>query len=99
MEYTHILRFFILFIFFYTHGGVHDTDAVGAYGVCDVSDVDGVEVLVVGRALHKDLVVEVVQVLGHKHVDVAHDFQNIQTLQQNTLHFKNIQKKKTTITD
>ena len=43
-------------------------------------DVDGVEVFVVGSPLHKDLVVEVVQVLGHKDVDVAHDLQHIQAL-------------------
>ena len=45
-----------------------------------MSDVDGVEVFVVGRPLHEDLVVEVVQVLGHKDVNVAHDLQDIQTL-------------------
>ena len=63
-----------------TYCGVHDADAVCAYGVGDVPDVDGVEVFVVGCPLHEDLVVEVVQVLGHKDVDVAHDLQHIQAL-------------------
>lgn len=38
-----------------THSCVHDAGAMGAYGVGNVADVDGVEVLVVGRTLDKDL--------------------------------------------
>jgi len=38
-----------------SHRGVHDAGAVGAYGVGDVTDVDGVQVLVVARLLNKDL--------------------------------------------
>ena len=36
-------------------GGVHDAGAVRANWVGDVADVDRVQVLVVARALHKDL--------------------------------------------
>lgn len=36
--------------------------------------------LVVAGPLHKDLVVKVVEVLGHKDMDVAHYLQHIKTL-------------------
>ena len=38
-----------------THRGVHDARAVGSDGVGNVADVDGVQVLVVGLPLYKDL--------------------------------------------
>lgn len=39
----------------WTYGGVHDASAVGTDRVGNVPDVDGVQVLVAGRPLHKDL--------------------------------------------
>jgi hypothetical protein len=33
-----------LFLFFYTYGGVHDTDAMCAYGICDVLNVDVINI-------------------------------------------------------
>lgn len=63
-----------------THSGVHDSRAVSSDRVSNVSDVDGVEMLVVARVLYEDLVIQVVLVLGHEYVDVTHDFQHIQTL-------------------
>ena len=53
---------------------------MGADGVGYVPDVDGVEVLAVGRPLHKELVVEVVAVVDHKHVNVPHYLQHIKPL-------------------
>lgn len=47
-----------------------------------MADVDCVEMLVVAGVLYEDLVVQVVLVLGHKNVNVTHDFQNVQTLEQ-----------------
>ena len=44
-------------------------------------DVDGVEVFAIGGPLHKELVVEVVAVVAHKDMDVAHDLQHVQSLQ------------------
>ena len=38
-------------------GGVHDPCTVGPDGVCNVADVDGVEMLVVAGTFHKDLIV------------------------------------------
>ena len=49
-------------------------------GVCYVGDVDSVEVLVVAGGLQEDLVVQVVQVSRHKHVQVAHNLQNVKAL-------------------
>ena len=43
-------------------GGVGDAHAMSTDAVGNVADVDGVEVLVVARLLHKDLVVQVVVV-------------------------------------
>lgn len=48
--------------------------------VGDVANVNCVEMLVVAGVLYEDLVVQVVLVLGHKDVNVTHDFQNVQTL-------------------
>ena len=45
-----------------------------------MSDVDGVEVLAVRGPLHKELVVEVVAVVAHKHVYVPHYLQHVKTL-------------------
>lgn len=42
-----------------------------------MANVDGVEVFVVAGTLNEDLVVEVVQVFGHKHMDVTHDLKDI----------------------
>lgn len=39
-----------------THCGVHDAGAVGADGVGNVTDIDGVQVLVVACLLYEDLV-------------------------------------------
>ena len=61
-------------------GSVHDADAVGANRVGHVPDVDRVQILVVGRFLHENLIVQVVKVLGDEDVDVAHDFQDVETL-------------------
>lgn len=47
-----------------------------------MADVDCVEMLVVAGVLYEDLVVQVVLVLGHKDVNVTHDFQNVQTLEE-----------------
>lgn len=38
-----------------THSGVHYADAMGSNGVGNVTDVDGVQVLVVAGSLHKYL--------------------------------------------
>ena len=61
-------------------GGVHDADAVGPDRVGHVADVDRVQILVVRRLLHEDLVVEAVEILGHENVDVPHDFQHVEAL-------------------
>lgn len=50
-------------------------------GISYVPDVDGVEVFVVARLFNKYLVVEIVEILGDKDVNIPHDLQNIQTLQ------------------
>jgi hypothetical protein len=50
-------------------------------GIGYVPDVDGVEVFVVAWLFNKDLVVEIIKVLGNKNVDIPHDLQNIQALQ------------------
>lgn len=43
-----------------------------------------VEVFVVAGGLNEELLVEVVQVVAYKHMDVAHDLQHIYTLPWNT---------------
>ena len=48
----------------------------------NVPNVDGIEVLVLAIGFHENLVIQVVQVIGHKDVNVAHDFQHIQALFQ-----------------
>jgi hypothetical protein len=61
-------------------GGVHDAKPVSSNRVCDVPNVDRVEVLVGRRLLDKNLVVEIVQVLCNKHVNVAHDLKHVEAL-------------------
>ena len=64
-----------------TNRSVHDSRAVRPDRVGDVPYIDSVKVLVVAGRLHEDLVVQVVEVARDKHVQVAHDLQNIQALQ------------------
>eukprot|EP00047_Mylnosiga_fluctuans_P004037 m.232378 g.232378 ORF g.232378 m.232378 type:complete len:469 (+) comp12348_c0_seq1:38-1444(+) len=59
---------------------VHDAGAVRADRVGHVADVDRVQKLVLGLFLDEDLGVEVVVVLGHEQMDLAHDCKHIQTL-------------------
>lgn len=51
-----------------------------ADGVGDVLDGDGVEVLVVAGGLNEELLVKVVEVVAHKHVDVTHYLQHVHAL-------------------
>ena len=48
----------------------------------NVPDVDGIQVLILTIGFDENLVIQVVQVIGYKHVNVAHDFQHIQALFQ-----------------
>lgn len=65
------------------HRRVHDANAVGSYRVGDVSNVDRVERLVGRVSLDEYLIVEVVQVAGDEHVNVAHNLKNVQALFNN----------------
>lgn len=60
--------------------GVHDADAMRAQRVCNVLNVDRVQVLVVAVLLNENLIVQIVQIFGHKMMNVAHDFQHIEPL-------------------
>ena len=62
------------------NGGIHDTRSVCSDRIGNVPDVDGIEVLVLAIGFHENLVIQVVQVIGHKDVNVSHDFQDIQAL-------------------
>lgn len=55
---------------------------MGADGIGDVANIDGVQVLGGGGAglFHKDLVVQVVAELGHEDMDAPCDFQHVQAL-------------------
>ena len=64
-----------------TYCCVHDARTVGADRVRYMPDVDSVEVFVVTGSLDEDLVVEVVEKLGHENVNIPHDLQHIQTLE------------------
>ena len=61
-------------------GGVHDADPVGPDGIGHVANIDRIQVFVVRGFLHKNLVVEVVEVFGHEDVNVPHDFQHVEAL-------------------
>ena len=50
------------------------------YGVCYVPNIDCVEMFIVTGSLHEDLVVQVIEKLGDKDVDIPHDFKHIQAL-------------------
>ena len=45
-----------------------------------MADVDCVEMFIITGSLHKNLIVQVVQELGDEYVNIPHDFQHIQTL-------------------
>lgn len=53
---------------------------MGSNRICNVTDVNRVQMLVVTSFFNEDLIVQVIQIFGHKHVDVSHDFENIQSL-------------------
>lgn len=59
---------------------INDAGSVCPDRIGDVLDGDSVEMFVLTGGLHKELLVQVVQVMLHKHVDVAHDLQHIHTL-------------------
>lgn len=61
-------------------GRVHDTKTVRSDGVGNVTNIDCVQMLIRRRFLDENLVIQIVQVLGHKHMDVSHNFQNIKAL-------------------
>ena len=61
-------------------GGVHDADAVSPDGIGHVTNVDRVQIFVVGGFLHEYLIVEVVKVFGYKYVNVAHNLKDVQAL-------------------
>lgn len=66
----------------HNYGCIHYSSAMSPDGIGYVTNVDGVEVFVVARLFHKDLVVEIVEVLGNKDMDIPHYFQNIQALRK-----------------
>lgn len=63
-------------------GGIHYTNAMRANGVGNVANVDRVQMLVLAGGFYENLMVEVVQIVGDKNMDVSHDFQHIEPLLQ-----------------
>lgn len=39
----------------FTYSSVHNASSMGAYRICDVPNIDGIQVLVVAGPLNKDL--------------------------------------------
>ena len=56
------------------------------YGICYVADVDCVEMFIITGSLYKNLIVQVVQELGDEDVNIPHDFQHIQPLNDTKTH-------------
>lgn len=53
-----------------------------ADGISNVLDGDSVQMLVVAGGFHKKLLVQIIQIVLHKHVNITHDLQDIHSLPQ-----------------
>ena len=59
---------------------IHYSSSVSPDWIGNISNVDRIQMFVLTATLHKNLMIQIVQIIGNKHMNISHNFQNVQAL-------------------